>query len=244
MKKQILTTTALVLIALAIMPMTLGLTLSPTTTLNATLTNASVTVISQSIVVDAAVVTDYGVELHNVSYTNGELTITYTEIVNHTTANTNVDTANFIRITSSSDESKTFSSSLLDYNAEVTFNVNNCENIGKITHVGSAGSVEYYSSDYTCSSNQVTLTLTDVGDGDTLAIEYACSRFTILGYRLIILLSALAIISFIAYTVYKEGLNGLTLGKIIVLAVTIIVAVVMWVATGQQASASCGVIHT
>jgi len=72
-----------------------------------------------------------------------------------------------------------------------------------------------------------------------------CGTFTMTGFRLIMLIGAIIIVftvSFFVYRKYQEG--NLTVGDIIILFITIIVALVLWTASGQNLAGACGNIAT
>lgn len=144
----------------------------------------------------------------------------------------------------SSDTEKHIASNLTDtIDATILFNVYSCDSIGNINYVSELGTTKTYQrGSYTCSDNVVTLNLDSIDSAtssNVLTIEYACSSFTMVGYRLIIIIGALILVIFLVYNIKTDGI---TLGKLLVLFITIIVAVVLWQASGQIAGGSCGVI--
>lgn len=125
----------------------------------------------------------------------------------------------------------------------VIFNVYDCNTVGNIRYTSDDGSQTslYQRGDYTCNNNQVTLTLTldSSTSSNELEIEYACSSYVLIGYRLILIFSALMLL---AYVILYARIEQLSMQQILMLFIVIIVGVVLWQVTGQLAGSSCGVI--
>lgn len=187
------------------------------------------------IIVTQAVVEDNAVALTNPSWTNGNLIVNATGLVNHTSGS--VKSSQFPRLTTDTDEKKVFASSLTGVTGSYTFPVDNCENIGNIKH----GSSLYQRGSYTCANNQVTITLTSVSNGDELTIEYGCSTFTRLGFNLIMILTSLAVVVFVLVFLFREGWENVTIAKVIIAFVAIVFSLVLWLAAGQNLGGACPV---
>ena len=151
-----------------------------------------------------------------------------------------------IWFTSSSGSSKAIASNLTNsISTNLVFNVDTCDNIGNIYYkpYGSA-QVKYSRGSYTCANNVVNLgsvTINPSSSSNTITIEYACSIFTRLGYSLIMIFSSIAILGASIYYLFKDGIEGFSLEKVMMCGIILTVGVVLWMATGQNLGGSCPV---
>lgn len=198
-----------------------------------------------AVYVDSVIVNDTGctdtICLYNASWTNGNLQVNATSLINWTTGN--VLSSQFPRFSSSDDFGATFASSLSAVTGTYNFPVDTCDTIGNIIHKSGGAVVNtYQTGGYTCSNNRVSLVFAP-SNGDTLEISYGCSSTAKLGFNLIMILSALAVVAFvIIYIRWKDGFENLEVKDYLILFTGITLAVVFWLTAGQSLGGACGVI--
>lgn len=75
---------------------------------------------------------------------------------------------------------------------------------------------------------------------DISIIDEACSNFTKTGFRLVMIIASLMIISFLGYFIY-QNFGELTLGQAIMLFISVITSLALWQISGQNLGGICPV---
>jgi hypothetical protein len=164
------------------------------------------------------------------------------------TQNNTIFSGQVIRYSYSDNFKKVITSDLTNkVNATISFNVADCSNIGNIKETNSEGlskiyRKEFLSSPYTCNSNIVTINNVELASSSQFDISYDCSSFTILGYNLILILSAFGIIIFsLLYPLWKYNLGDLNVVDIIISFVGITFSIVFFTLISDIIAGSCQV---
>jgi len=128
-------------------------------------------------------------------------------------------------------------------NANVTFPVDNCGSIGNIKYTSDSGDFKetWNRDEYTCSNNEVTLSITGIEPSLTsneLEIDYSCNNFTRTGFNLVMIIASVMLIFYLVTNITMEGV---TLGKIVVIFINLIVILTLWLASGQSLGGLCPV---
>jgi hypothetical protein len=165
--------------------------------------------------------------------------------MNLTITNKNFTGLDLPYFSSSSSTSKTISSNLTGgVNVQIIMNVDSCDNLGNIYYTPSGGQrVRYRSGDFTCSNNIVTFSSLAVNpSSNVFEIDYSCSSYTLISYKLIMILASLVIVMVYAFWVYNKGLDGFELKDLIIGAAILFIVITFWMAAGQNLGNSCPVI--
>jgi hypothetical protein len=128
--------------------------------------------------------------------------------------------------------------------------VRDCKNIGNIKQTSPSGyTITYqngfYTKDYTCENNVVTIEnvlLEPSSESNEFEITYDCDTFTKMGYNLIALLSALAILSIAIGFVWVRYQRGdANANDLIFLFVMLIIAITLYLSVTQIIGGACPV---
>ncbi len=228
-----------------IIPFVSAVDLDSGTTLNTTVSNSSFTFNTINISVDEARIFNRSIELENVSYTNGDLVISISTIMNHTVVNTNFDSSAFPSITSSSTTNVEITNGFpQNLASQITFPATQCSSIGQITYTsGSGGNNQIINKGgISCSGDVATVDIDSLDASSIGSLEwtFGCSTFELVGYRLIQIAGALLVLSGSLFFLWKNGmLFEMTVGQLLTTFIIVVVAIGLFIASVDVMSSSC-----
>ncbi len=128
----------------------------------------------------------------------------------------------------------------------VSADVKNCESITKIVYTTNSGIRTEFNNEQAralCSNSMISLAVSVEPSisSNEIDIEYGCSSLTRTGYTIIMIFGSLIIVLFMGTFVWRTYQSGeLSIENLLILFITIIVALGLWLASGQNLGASCG----
>ncbi len=132
-------------------------------------------------------------------------------------------------------------------NTTIIFSIPNCEAVGRITYTSNTGAYiqVFDNKQISCSGDVVSLDINGIetaSGSNVLVWEYGCSSFEIVGYRLIMIATALLLLGGIFFYMFKNGkLDGLTIGQLVALFMTIIVTISLLLVVAQTIGGTCNI---
>lgn len=238
----------LVAFALMIIPSASAVLLGSGLTLNATVSNSTMTFTTINVTVDEADVNNNSITLYNASYSNGALTIAINTTMNYTTINSNIDSSSFPSLGSIDNVNRatTIVNSFpqtLQATASIT-GINQCSSIGSFTFTPASGIAQtIYKSNIVCSGTTATISLNAISQGTgTLSWSQGCSsgeKGIVLAIEIMVAL-AIVVVIFTLYF-YKGELNlNITPGMMIWIFIILMICIAFFIPITNSIFAYCG----
>lgn len=236
----------LLVLTLLVLPLTSAVQLQSGLYLNTTGSNSSMSFFGVNVTVDEANIASNAISLYNVSYTNGNLGVTLSTVVNWTNNNAHIDSGAFPYLILEEDRKKVVRNDLPSNLAgNLTFSdIDSCDSVGVFTWTPSSGSTQTFNTNnYPCVGNSVTLSINSIPSSSTnnqLTWNNGCSAFERTGYELIRLSGALIILAGALFFMYRGGIfEEMTVAKIIMLFVVVVIGIGLYVATADIIALTC-----